>query len=103
MAYTQHNLLRGQEQVSLYFRTPEKQLAGKCLDALCTTYFGAEQGHSDLVRRGLHRYSYALSELNGALSDPDRCGTHDVLESIVIMSVLEVRGLAILSREMHLI
>lgn len=65
----------------------------KAFLALSTTFFGIEHKENRLVSRGFHQYGQSLEYVHGALEDPSRYRSLDLLESIVTMALFEVRSL----------
>lgn len=63
----------------------------KAFLALSTTFFGIEHKENRLVNRGFHQYGQSLEYVHGALGDPSRYMSLDLLESIATMSLFEVR------------
>jgi hypothetical protein len=70
----------------------ERKLADASGLALATTFFGAEHGDSSVVKKGLHRYSRVLEQVNRALGDAEQRLSFDVLEAVVTMSLFEVNA-----------
>lgn len=61
----------------------------KAFLALSTTFFGIEHKENRLVSRGFHQYGQSLEYVHGALGDPSRYRSLDLLESIATMSLFE--------------
>lgn len=58
--------------------------------ALSTTYFGLKQKEKKVMQFGLGRYSRALATVQRALGDTNASQSFDVLESVMIMTLIEV-------------
>jgi len=67
-----------------------RTLASQCFLALSYTYFGLKHQDREITRHGLHRYSHALTSLNSALPKKYAAHSFDVLESIMLMALIEV-------------
>lgn len=90
IAFTQSNLLRGNEEV-LVAPEVERSIAAQSFLALSTTYYGLRHKEISITRRGLSRYGKALGVLNQALGSTAASRPFDVLEAVLIMALQEVR------------
>jgi hypothetical protein len=89
-SYPFMKLMHGQERASVSPGVSRGQVSEKCFLALSTAFFGAEHKQATLVRLGFHRYGAALVEVKSALGDSMQCHSYDLLESVVIMALIEV-------------
>lgn len=67
----------------------DRALMNKAFLALSTTFFGIEHKENRLVSRGFYQYGQSLEYVHGALGDPSRYRSLDLLESIATMSLFE--------------
>lgn len=88
-SYTFSHLLKGQDQDPIV-NGIGNNLTKICFLALSTTFFGAEHKETSLVQRGLHRYCFALKELQKALGDQRRHDSVDLPHAVVVMALFEV-------------
>ncbi|EED14757.1 conserved hypothetical protein [Talaromyces stipitatus ATCC 10500] len=90
MEYTRSKLFRGLDSEDLVLPPNLDQgLVSKAFLALCTTFFGVEHKEQQLISRGFHQYGHALERVHGALGDPSRRASFDLLKSIAVMSLFE--------------
>jgi hypothetical protein len=90
--YTLANLLRSIDHMDqIAIPGVDRMLADQCFLALATSYFGNEHHEKSLIERGFRRYGRALKRLNEALCVESKSKTYDVLESVSVMALFEVK------------
>ena len=101
ISYTKTNLFQGGVVSQQYgamldtpnlFNSPTLSLVEQCLLSLAKTYFGSQHQEPDILREGLALYTTSLKALNEALGDPMRIKSDEVLESVVVLGLFEVRS-----------
>jgi hypothetical protein len=65
-------------------------ITAQCFLALSYTYFGVKHREQGITQDGLRKYGKALSLLNGCITKSSAAQSFDVLESIMIMAMIEV-------------
>lgn len=91
--YTKARLLQGPQVPEIILPSGmDRSLFNKAFKALATTFFGVEHKEKSVLNQGLLQYGDALSNVHQALGDPSRYHSYDLLESITIMTLFEVRS-----------
>ena len=90
--YTRSQILQHMESNAFVLpSTEDRSLVQKAFLALSTTFFGMEHKEKQLITRGFRHYGVALKHIRQALDDPCRVTSFDLIESILTMSLFEVR------------
>lgn len=90
MDYTMARILNQYTENVTYPSGVGRKLGHKALLALCTCYFGLENKERSVFGLGLRRYGSTLENVRLAVADPSRYNFGDLLESIVLLSLIEV-------------
>lgn len=87
IAFTRSQFLPGDDS----FLVASGAITSQCLLALATTYSGIELGQKAVLQQGLKRYGGALDAVHRALEIDHMSPLFDVLEAVMLMSLIEVR------------
>jgi hypothetical protein len=88
-AFTRCNLLSENGHIVVP-DSVDRSITAQCFLALSYTYFGVKHREQDITQDGLQQYGRALSVLNGSLAKTNAAQSFDVLESVMIMAMIEV-------------
>lgn len=92
--YTRSRLLQGPQIIEISLPSGmDRSLFNKAFLALATTFFGVEHKDKGVLNQGLLQYGDALNNVHKALGDSSRHQSYDLLESITVMTLFEVRCL----------
>lgn len=89
MTFTHSQLLTGTEEI-IVAPDQSRALTGECFLALSTTYFGLRHHEKPIMAHGLLRYGAAIQTVHETLANNDASQSLDVLEAVIIMTVIEV-------------
>jgi hypothetical protein len=68
----------------------DRTITAQCFLALSYTYFGVKHHEHNITQDGIRQYGNALTVLNDSLAKTEVVRSFDVLESIMIMAMIEV-------------
>lgn len=87
IAFTNSQLLPAQDDLGI----GPGPITAESFLALAATYFGIKRQDKGILQYGFKRYTNSLAVVHSALMDPYSVRSFDLLESVMIMALIEVR------------